>query len=315
MPPPDQSRDANLPKPAQVGQGPNPERNPYTAFVRSFEELMDSARSLPLGEITLAKPVPTRAGAPVVMVFAPHPDDECIVGALPLRLRRALGERVLAVAVTQGSRLDRQDARLEEMRQACAFLGFELQAPCKGGLAGLHPDRRELAGMSWDAAVGCILQVLVRHRPTRIFLPHGEDQNTTHQGTHRLVMDALHRMDPGFRCQVFETEFWSPMVDPNVMVESTAGEVADLVAATSFHRGEVQRNPYHLRLPSWMSDNVRRGGELLGGQGGTAPDYHFATLYRLSFWEGGGLLRCGDLAMLAAGAGLGSWFAEKASAR
>jgi len=55
----------------------------------------------------------------------------------------------------------------------------------------------------------------------------------------------------------------------------------------SFHVGEVERNPYHLRLPAWLQDNVRRGAELVGGQGGTAPDFKFATLYRLRQWKNG----------------------------
>ena len=54
------------------------------------------------------------------------------------------------------------------------------------------------------------------------------------------------------------------------MVESSAADVADLMAALSLHVGEVARNPYHLRLPAWMIDNVRRGAELVGGQGGAA---------------------------------------------
>jgi hypothetical protein len=37
-----------------------------------------------------------------------------------------------------------------------------------------------------------------------------------------------------------------------------------------------------------MQDNVRRGGELVGGQGESAPDYSFATLYRLRHWKNGG---------------------------
>jgi hypothetical protein len=49
----------------------------------------------------------------------------------------------------------------------------------------------------------------------------------------------------------------------------------------------VKRNPYHLSLPAWMIDNVRRGGELVGGQGGAAPDFAFATLYRLRRWRNG----------------------------
>jgi hypothetical protein len=34
-------------------------------------------------------------------------------------------------------------------------------------------------------------------------------------------------------------------------------------------------------------DNVRRGSELVGGQGGVAPDFAFAALYRLRRWSRG----------------------------
>ena len=59
-----------------------------------------------------------------------------------------------------------------------------------------------------------------------------------------------------------------------------------MMAATTFHVGEVQRNPYHLLLPAWLMDNVRRGAEVAGGQGGAAPDFAFAALYRLRKWTG-----------------------------
>src|SRR4030095_10183194 len=84
-----------------------------------------------------------------------------------------------------------------------------------------------------------------------------------------------------------ETEFWGQMTDPNLMVEISARDLTGLITATSFHVGEVQRNPYHLLLPAWMMDNVRRGTELVGGQGGTAPDFTFASLYRLRKWSQG----------------------------
>ncbi len=77
------------------------------------------------------------------------------------------------------------------------------------------------------------------------------------------------------------------MATPNLMVESTPADVADLVAALSLHVGEVARNPYHLRLPAWMIDNVRRGAELVAGQGAVAPQFVFATLYRLRGWKNG----------------------------
>jgi hypothetical protein len=60
-----------------------------------------------------------------------------------------------------------------------------------------------------------------------------------------------------------------------------------LVSALSFHAGEVKRNPYHARLPAWMMDNVRRGSELVRGKGKRAPDFTFATIYRIQRWRNG----------------------------
>ena len=109
---------------------------------------------------------------------------------------------------------------------------------------------------------------------------------------------------------LIETEFWGQIKEPNLLVESSVEEVGDLVAALSHHKGEVRRNPFHLRLPAWMQDNVRRGAEVVGGQGGNAPDFDFATLYRVSRmekgkiylpWEGGRLLaksKTGESAIL-----------------
>ena len=55
------------------------------------------------------------------------------------------------------------------------------------------------------------------------------------------------------------------------MVESSADEVGEMMAALSFHVGEVLRNPYHLLVPAWMQDNVRGGSELVGGRAVPRP--------------------------------------------
>ena len=39
--------------------------------------------------------------------------------------------------------------------------------------------------------------------------------------------------------------------------------------------------------PPGCKDNVRRGAELVGGQGGAAPDFPFAMLHRLRRWKNG----------------------------
>src|SRR5262249_26046144 len=152
----------------------------------------------------------------------------------------------------------------------------------------VNPKTREQDPAHWRASVASIARIVAEQRPRIVFVPHDGDWNSTHIGTHLLVVDALAALG-GFDGHVVETEFWRAMPAPDLMVESSVEQVADLVAATSFHVGEVERNPYHLLLPAWMQDNVRRGGELVGGQGGAAPDWTFSTLYRVCRFRAGRL--------------------------
>ena len=266
--------------------------HPYTHYVDEFVKLQDEARAMPLGDFAPVAAPRLMDNAPRILVFAPHPDDEAITGALTLRLRRELNYRVCVVAVTQGSRVERQEARLQEMYGACHFLGFELITTRQNGLASINPKTRTGNPDGWATSVETIAQIISYHRPSFIFMPHEHDWNSTHIGTYLLVVDALKTLGPAFRCRIVETEYWRPMADPNLLVESSKEEVGDLVAATSFHKGEVVRNPYHLTLPSWMSDNVRRGGEIIGGQGEASPAFNFATLYRVRDWVRGGFETC-----------------------
>ena len=135
--------------------------------------------------------------------------------------------------------------------------------------------------------VQVIAGILAQHQPRAIFYPHEADWNSTHIGTHHLVADASRRCRATFSCAAVETEFWGQMPLPNVLIESPPAEVGALITALTWHVGEVQRNPYHLTLPAWMMDNVRRGGEWIGGQGKAAPEFLFGTLYRLRRWNEG----------------------------
>jgi LmbE family N-acetylglucosaminyl deacetylase len=261
--------------------------NPYGRFVSEVVRALEAARSYPLGGVPTADAVELPADAPKVLVFSPHPDDECIIGALPLRLLRERRMRVVNVAVTLGSRRERRTERLAELTDACRYLGFELLPTQGGGLENINPRARREDSSHWSRAVGCVAEILAAHRPAVVFFPHADDGNRTHMGTHLLVTDALRRSGKGFSCHVVETEYWRPMADPNLLVESSPRDVTDLVTALSFHVGEVRRNQYHLRLPAWMIDNVRRGGETVGEQGAEAPDFLFATLYRHSLWRAG----------------------------
>jgi N-acetylglucosamine malate deacetylase 1 len=260
--------------------------NPYQHLVSEYARLLREGKSYPLGGF-LPAPRPARPpDAPAALIFSPHPDDECIIGALALRLLREARMNVINVAVTLGSKSSRQAERHHELEQACGCLGFGLMLTTPNGLDDITLKTREQDRTAWARAVKIIADILAAAKPRVIFAPHEQDWHETHIGTHFLVMDALKTLPADFTCQVVETEFWGAMATPNLMVESSEQDVADLVTALSFHVGEVRRNPYHLLLPGWMQDNVRRGGELVGGKvGGAAPDFVFATLYRVRRWS------------------------------
>jgi N-acetylglucosamine malate deacetylase 1 len=264
--------------------------NPYLAFVAALSDAQLQARSvLPACDIQVQAKAHALSGSPGLLLFSPHPDDEVITGTLPLRLLRQSGWRVANVAVTLGSNQARRPERLAELQACCQSIGFDLLLSCDGGLEQVNPAARAKDQAQWQKSVACIAGLLAEQKPQALLLPHERDWNVTHIGTHLLLMDALRSLGSDFSCFVIESEFWGAMDSPNLMVECSRGDLADLIQALSLHRGEVARNPYHLRLPAWMIDNVRRGGELVGGQGALAPDFEYATLYRLRHWRSGSL--------------------------
>jgi LmbE family N-acetylglucosaminyl deacetylase len=274
--------------------------NLYRKFVSEHARLFQSGKKLPTGcppKFPRHPQVPENA--PKVLIFSPHPDDECIVGGLALRLLREAKWNVINVAVTLGGNPARRPERFGELLNACCLLDFDL---ILAGLEHINPAGRQKRRAGWNASVKTMAKFLLRHRPRAIFLPHENDGHPTHMGTHLLVLEALETLPAGFKCHVVETEFWGQMTDPNLLVESSVEDVGDLVAALACHAGEIRRNPYHARLPAWMMDNVRRGAELVsgpsprrsgfvhaGGPGGSAPDFTFATIYRLRQWTRGRL--------------------------
>ncbi len=268
--------------------------NPYKKFVSDYAQLVQQAKSLPLGGVKAVERSDIAYDAPKALFFSPHPDDECIVGGMAVRLMREARMNVINVAVTQGSKKERQAERYKELENACHYVGFGLIATAANGLEKINPKTRTADPAYWSECVKVIADILENNQPKVILFPHEHDWNGTHIGTHFLVMDALKRMPIGFECYIVETEFWGQMNDPNLMLEISADDLTDMVTATTFHVGEVKRNPYHLLLPAWMLDNVRRGSELVGGQGGAAPDFTFAALYRLRKWTQGRVAKAFD---------------------
>src|SRR5208282_4663270 len=124
--------------------------NPYHQFVSSFARLVAEGKSLPLGGIPPHdKPGPAPS-APVAIIFSPHPDDECIIGGFALRLLREAGFRIVNVAVTLGSNKERQQPRLHELKNACDYLGFELEQTAPDGLEKVTLKTRANEPENWD---------------------------------------------------------------------------------------------------------------------------------------------------------------------
>jgi len=261
--------------------------NPFQKFVARHAQLFASGKKLPPANLKKFARQKISDKAPEALIFSPHPDDECITGGLALRLLREADWNVTNVAVTLGSNRGRQAARLRELKRACASLGFNLVVPGKRALEQVTLNSRNKNPTRWKMSVKLVAKVLAEHSPRVIFLPHALDGHAAHIGAHYLVMDALKSLPRDFQCFVVETEFWRSMDAPNLLVESGIEDVAGLIGALACHVGEVRRNPYHARLPAWLMDNVRRGAELVGGQGGSSPDFTFGTIYRLGMWRGG----------------------------
>lgn len=220
-----------------------------------------------------------------ILICSPHPDDEALTGTLPLRLHQEQPASVLNIGITLGSDPAGKAARLDELTAACDVLGFNLEMA--GGPLAFDSVTSQTRGQDpagWQEKVDILQNIFVRHKPDLVLFPHDDDSHSTHIGVHYLTIAALRQysMEADKEVLVVETEFWHPMRDPNLLIGVTAEDVALMVAALTHHQGELARNPYHLRLPPRLMDNVRRGAELIGGCRRKAPDFVFGELYRVS---------------------------------
>jgi len=269
----------------------------YSSWLRYVQEILkrvEAGRSIAVGPSSVELEPPrilTASARPAkVVVCAPHPDDEALIGALPMRLRLETGARVTNCAITLGSNRSQRPRRLRELESACRVLGFGLVVPQHpSGFDEVTPAARRDKPKEWASKVEHLREIFDREKPDVVFAPHAEDFNTAHIGTHYLVVEGLgaHLEGSGRGpIPLVETEFWHQLAKPNLMVGVTPDVEAVLLMATAEHGGEVTRNPYHLLHPCRMMDNVRRGSEVVGGQGAEGQAFAFAELYRVTFMKG-----------------------------
>jgi len=206
-----------------------------------------------------------------ILILSPHPDDESIIGSLPLRLQLENNAHIINVAVTLGSKKNRQKERLKELKNACEVLDIEFDV--------LSDD--------WTTKAKELKLLLLKYQPQLILAPHLNDFHPTHIKTGKLLEKVLKAYKANIL--VAWTEFWAPMEKPNCLIEVPIEIVELQMKALQMHEGEIKRNPYHLRLPAWMMDNVRRGGEIISNIGGEIPQMSFGVIYRLQIFSKGKL--------------------------
>lgn len=265
--------------------------NRYFQIVSDGARLLQCGRALPLGGMQSPPQPAPAANASRVLIFAPHPVDEGLVGGLPLRLLREGGMRVIDVVLGHGGYTECQEQNGAEHRAACNYLGFEVLTAATRDIDRLDPSNRSQEPARWSRCVAIVAEMLERTAPRLVLLPQVAEPSRIHVVTHLLVLDALTRLGGRLDCQLAETEHWLNMTAPNLLVESSIQDVADLVAATSFRAIQMKRNPYHLRLPGRLQDNVRRGVEIIGGGVDANTGFTFATLYGVRRWRNGELVR------------------------
>jgi LmbE family N-acetylglucosaminyl deacetylase len=231
----------------------------FTPILSSLSSSFSTGNTLPKDNFPLT-----------VMILSPHPDDECIVGSLALRLMFENNAHVVNVAVTLGSKVERQKARLKELEGACELLEMELV----------------VLSDKWPAKEKELKSLIQKYQPNVILAPHVKDHHPTHIKTGQLLKKCLRSLKK-INTLVVWTEFWGQNPKPNVLIEVSMDILELQMNALLMHKGEIKRNPYHLRLPAWMMDNVRRGSEIISGSGSEASSMAFGILYEWQLIKNG----------------------------
>ncbi len=206
-----------------------------------------------------------------VLVLSPHPDDEILMGALALRLQTENKMKVVNVAVTMGSNKERQKVRRVELTKATKLLKWD----------------NVILADDWSKKKSQLAALLKKHKPVLVIAPHVNDRHPTHEQTAQLLLSCLKSCDT----TVAWAEYWNVQNNPNCLVEVPDAEHLRQVSALECHKGEIERNPYHLRLLGWQMDTVRRGSEWLAQKGAPSVTMLAGQLYRLEKWHNGKAVR------------------------
>lgn len=209
---------------------------------------------------------------PLVLHFAPHPDDECLgVGGGLLQLA-AQGFRVINVACSLGKD-DDIDRRRDEVTRACAELGIELLI-LEPRIKYSRNDDRAAAESALTERVRALIQ---EYRPSIIVSPSPHDR---HHG-HELVARAVHRGAELSNVRPlcwWMWGLWSDLPIPNVLIPLSASTMEQVERALMAHAGELDRNDYTRLLRGRAIMNSCVGYERVYGFGSARGNAEYLEL-------------------------------------
>jgi LmbE family N-acetylglucosaminyl deacetylase len=246
--------------------------DPYEDFVKRFAE----AANAPLPSLLPATP-PITGQRPMAMLFSPHPDDETFTGGLALRLWMEAAWQVANVPVSYGSDPRFQEKRRQELKLACGLLGFSLiDSLCHSSPSSMSNQR--------------VMTLLEEFKPEAILCPHAADDHPTHRRTHQMVTAALAEMDVNYTPYVIFTESYTNNKGANLLVALSHAHVARMVKAMCAHESQVERHPFHRRLPAFLMGKVAYRPPMVSRMKCDIADITFADLYQIHRRTGGRLV-------------------------
>jgi LmbE family N-acetylglucosaminyl deacetylase len=170
------------------------------------------------------------------VVFAPHQDDETLGCGGTIILKREAGTPVTLVFLTDGSRSHAHLMNRDELRrirrnealEAAKTLGVE---PTE--VYFLNCLNGEL-GKFLGVAVPEVLAILLRHRPSEVFVPYRNDGTPDHEAAYRIVLEAIGKANLPLRLYEYPIWFWNqwPWVSQKLLPDkNTAKEILRMLRA------------------------------------------------------------------------------------
>jgi LmbE family N-acetylglucosaminyl deacetylase len=252
----------------------------FARYANSFQELFLNAKNAP-------KPVLAPLSSLIsiepqkILILAPHPDDECLMSGFAIRAQEEWGAKVQVVPFSYGSKKERRAERKKELNESLALLQFELLEP-------RSPSSTSAPSTDDELTQSQLMDALVRASPDLVITSHLQDGHPTHIHSSELARFSLARYtaQTGRTVHLLQSEFWQSMPQPNLLIPLSSEHLIKMGNALLKHAGEMKRNPYHLSLPAWAMEQVRRGSEMLqdsagnSAKGSNKQDCVFGQIYR-----------------------------------